>query len=190
MFISTTWNDLKNQITIKNLPYSHVADDRDSSNIWVWATDGPIVLRTYLLADSSDKTDFDNNYLAKSNTKPITKYRIIKNTITLSCNTSTWVEFYSYTFTNTSKFIELWVILNNNHQIKIELDNVSIFEGKIENMENLGTSMSAYIKYESSPYRISLLFNKHFGNTIKIYQKHNTGTGNLTIYGYNIIYAN
>lgn len=65
------WTTLKNtHINNKNLSYSHI--DKELDRI-VWVCDGTVTLYSFLQAETTDYTDFTNNYLAKSNKRATIK---------------------------------------------------------------------------------------------------------------------
>lgn len=98
---------------------------------------------------ASDVSDFENNYKDNSNqtiTNPVSiengnKYLKYKNDFTtknLSCNNSTWTEFYDINFTPDDKhFDEIIIIATNNHKFKIEIDGEEIINAGINDLEDL-----------------------------------------------------
>jgi hypothetical protein len=118
-------------------------------------------------------------------------------TASIDCNSDTYTLVKSYIF-DASKFQldSMLVKISNNHFLKIEIDDIIIFN---ESIDSFRTTMDDYFDkgnstiipcniIEHQGFYMDLKLGSIYANSLKIYQKRRSGTGYLTIDGVIIVY--
>ena len=118
------------------------------------------------------------------------------NEIELTANPTTWTEMYSFDYSTRECFImEICINSNNNHLLKIEIDDESIIEinvndlyDKFEDTEKIMNGLK--IEKDGGNYILNLeLDETNYCNSLKIYQKRRDNkTRNLSLNGILIKY--
>ncbi len=120
------------------------------------------------------------------------------DSITKSCGTSSWVLMTQIDL-DTSIEHEFYYInmkFSNDEKIKIDIDNVEVFQGNIEDLYDVFYKSDTFsggpifIDRAGGAYFIRLSLEGWIGNSIKIYQRKNSGySSNLTLEGYILTYS-
>ena len=120
------------------------------------------------------------------------------NSVTKSCNTSSWTLMQQIDLTSEieHEFYYINMKFTNSEKIKIDIDDVEVFQGDIDDLYNLFYKSDMFSGYPffidraGNTYFIRLSLEGWIGNMIKIYQQKSSGSSsNLTLNGYILTYS-
>lgn len=216
----TNWTDFKNGGIARNLlntlQYEQIDAGTDADR-YILSWQGITEKSTFTLRKSNSQEDFDdfeNNYKNNSN-QPLdrraVKYEASNSSVTLSCNPTTFVTFYTIDLPDLRELYEIVVRANDDEIIAIEIDSVIVKEVNVGLLypffesiaggglfgggetTQIGNSTPQDISISTGAdgdFFVRMALNREEGKQIKILQKRlsGTGTGNETLEGYILFY--
>lgn len=204
-----SYSDFKTKIILNNICFKETLDTINSDKYYyIYAFDGADLLECFIntVNHSSDVTDYETNYSSMANqsngisnvnihprTNIIQKFYYDYNQQDIVCGDS-WVEFYDYSFNSQKRILEIMVAAENNHLLKIDVDQNTVLEIDIRDVQGLldhlpEALVNVVLANDGGTRRIGLRFNDFYGTQIEIYQKkRGSGTTTLTLHGYAVTY--
>lgn len=218
-----TYSDFINKCTCKDLKIQFDLIVSIPKEYHLYAYDQQIYYETFINEedDSSDVTDFETNYQSTSNQCIVTpvevsngislaeedieilsnakliKYKLYNTGWSNSCNTSSWTLFSEQSYNPEILLGSFIMNFNNNHKVKIEINNEIILEESLQDIYDMFTSewktYNLYFKNfrmvkSKQQYSLILKLDDTKVSNIKIYQKRRAGSGILKLHEYFISY--